>query len=242
MTRRKSSVVPAVFLSKLDQAQRLLSQRGIPFRLLGSVATYSYVQGLTERELSFSRSTLLPRHQQIPDLDFLVPQEYLQLAEEVRTEMLSDHHYPVNLELLSGLCHFDWRPAEEQSYIVHRDLRIACPTTVFDARSTQLEGSEVVTVDVRTLLHTYMTMGATLRSKDREFVRQLARLQPGTSCSTDLRPFHRFILDRQRKYRFYVFTRVIGEKLRCNLPTPIYYWIVNGGKRLQPLVFGAKRA
>lgn len=229
--------IPATFLRKMEQVQECFSNEGIPFRLLGSVATYSYVQGTTRRELNFSRSTLLPRHQQIPDLDFLVPRHHLEHANEVRVRMLADRIYPINVELLSGICHFDWRPGEECSYVFHRNLRASCATSLFEAQTTSLDGVNITTVGPRTLLHTYVTMGVTLREKDREFVRRLACLESG-GCGEAFRPFHDFIRTREEEHKFYVATRVVGEKLRRTLPTPVYYWIVNGGKRLQPLLFG----
>lgn len=233
--------VPHLFAAKITQVQRLLDESGIPHRLLGSVATYAHIQHATNWRLNFERSRWLPRHQRIPDLDYLVPISHLEAAERLRQGLLRNREYPVNLELLSAITHFDWRPGDEYSYITHRNLRVPFQSSLFDLAIVELDGASVHTIPPRSLLHIYVTMGATLRAKDREPVRALARLSyDGQACQPEYWPFHQFIRQCQKQYPGYVMSRVAAEWLRNNMPTAPFYWLTNAGKRLQPILFRGK--
>jgi hypothetical protein len=234
-------IIPPVFIGKILEAQALLEQHSIPYRLLGSIATFGHLYDKAIGWPDFNRSRFLPGHQRVPDLDILVRRCDLPISQQIRRKMLLDPHYPVNVELLSGICHYDWRPDESLSYVVHRDLRVPFASASFNRSVVKIENAVINTIGHRALLHTYVTMGATLRERDRERVRALARVgRDDSSCGPAFWPFHRFIQIRQDEYRGYILSRIIGERLRTTLPATPYYWIVNIGKRFQPLFFGAK--
>lgn len=235
-----------LFLARLNEVQTWLKAQGIIYRILGSVASSTFIDGPNRTSLDFSRKGAYSPHQRLQDLDVLIPKNALRLVRPYQQELARDLRSPFNLELLSGSCHFDFRPFDMTSNITHRSLLTPIPTPFFDPVETQLLGCPVLTIDPLTLFHTYVTMGAILRDKDWPVAHGLAKriARDGISkySEPDFAAFHAFISERKRHYRGYVISRQASNWIAARIPGCAFSFGVHVGKQLQPILFGSRRA
>jgi len=231
-----------LYCLKLREAQAWLTVQGVEYRMLGSVPTSAFVDPPGNTALDFVRPGARGPYQRMPDIDMVVPMADYLRVKEYRDQLERDPDFPIGIEILPSVCHFDFLPGEEVSYITHRALRTPFPTRLFDAVTVEFLGEPIVTVDPRTLFHTYVTLGGMLRPKDVPRALALARAIRDNGISKldepDLRPFHEFLADRMRRYPSYQRYRVIANWVRYRVPDPVHHWGVYYGRLLQPVFFG----
>lgn len=231
-----------LFAMRLREVQAWLQERKIDYRVIGSVATSAYLDDGVTSSLNFSRKAL-NLHQRIPDIDLIIAKTDIPVVQEYQRELEQDPFFPITLEVLVPQCHIDWRPDEQASYLIHKELYVPAQSSVFNPVEQRFLGTHIVTVDAMTLFHIYVVSGGILRHKDWHGALGLARLvREGKTCHTEdeYRPFHQFLRLRAKQYPGYIQSRRVSEWLRNHIPSRIYYWGTHYGKVLQPLVFGAK--
>ncbi|RZU12690.1 hypothetical protein EV645_5963 [Kribbella rubisoli] len=103
--------------------------------------------------------------QRIPDVDLLVPRDRLALVKSY-SESARNAVLPIKLDTVAAEVYVDFRPRHEKSYLVHRRLRFPVPSTFFAPRAVPLFGEQIKTIDPRSLLHTFGTIGGVVRQKD----------------------------------------------------------------------------
>lgn len=231
------------FAQRLNEAQEWLYSHGIEFRVLGSVATSAYIDKDGPCSLNFERQGAYGRYQRMPDVDIVVPtSEYLR-TKVFRDELERRATNPIGIEILPSVCHFDFRPGEEHSFIVHKDLKVPFLTDLFRERRVAFLDISLTTVDPRTLFHTYVTLGGMLRKKDWPKALKLARLIRDTHISqfteNDMKPFHDFLASRESLFPEYQRYRIAANWLRSMVPNRINSFATYYGRYLQPIVFGA---
>jgi len=232
------------YVLKLKEAQAWLRDRGIEYRVLGSVATSAFVDPPGTSSLDFSRAGAHGAYQSMPDIDIVVPMADYLTVKAYRDRLEFDSDLPIGIEILPSVCHFDYLPREEISYITHRELRTPFPSYLFDPLTVDFLGEPIVTVDPLVLFHTYVTLGGMLRDKDWPRAAQLLKFiqREGASRFTEaeLAPFHRFLAERMRRYPSYQRYRIIANWVRYRVPSRLHYWGVYYGRLLQPIFFGNK--
>lgn len=232
------------YVRKLTQAQDWLRAEGIEYRALGSVATSAFVDEPGTCSLNFTRKGARGAYQRMPDVDLVVPMADYRRTKAFRDQLERDRDFPIGIEILPSVCHFDFRPDEATSYITHRDLLTPFPTRLFDAVTVDFLGEPLVTVDPRTLFHTYVTLGGMLRDKDWPRAVRLAKLTRDRRISKfsegDMRPFHDFLAERSRLYPSYQRYRIVANWVRYRVPDWLHHAGVYYGRLLQPVFFGTK--
>lgn len=232
------------YVQKLAEAQAWLRSEGIEYRILGSVATSAYLDESGTCSLDFSRHGARGSYQRMPDIDMVVPMKDYLRVKTYRDQLESDTEFPIGIEILPSVCHFDFRPDEETSFITHRDLFTPFPTQLFEPATVEFLGQPLVTVDPRVLLHTYVTLGGMLRDKDWPRALQLGRLIRDCGASqfseAEMMPFHTFLSDRSRIYPSYQRYRIVANWVRYRVPGWLHYGGVYYGRLLQPVFFGTK--
>jgi hypothetical protein len=238
-----SDEVKKFFPLKLAEAQAWLRANGVEYRVLGSVATSSYLDGNSHSSLDFGRKGAFEAHQRMPDVDVVIPMADIPRVQVYRDQLEKDPEFPINLEILPAQCHFDFRPDEETTDLVHRRLHVPVPTRLFNPVERIFLGTPIVTVDPNTLFHTYVLLGGMLRDKDYRGAAGLARIiRDGGSefAEAEYQPFHRFLAERTCQYPSYQRYRIAAHYVRNRVPGWMHYWGVYYGKFIQPIVFGNK--
>lgn len=232
------------FVQKLKEVQEWLQGESIEYRVLGSVATSAFLDAKGTSSLDFSRRGAHGAYR-IPDVDMVVPMNDYLRVKTFGDRLEKDTDFPISIEILPSVCHFDFRPKEKTSYITHRDLFIPFPTELFTPVSVEFLGEPLVTVDPRTLFHTYVTMGGMLRNKDWPKAMNIARLIRDQDVSrfteADMKPFHLFLAKRSRLFPGYQRHRIVANWVRYRVPEWMNYAGTYYGKLLQPMFFGQKR-
>lgn len=220
------------FLKRLGSIQEILREKGIPFRIIGSIANNSY----TGVEINFAREGQRG-FLQLPDIDLLVPrnlpQDQRDEVEKLRRTLLGETQ-PINLELFSGQMFIDWRPNEAQSYLTYRGLSVPVSSRLFDAVDRDFFGTKITTVAPRTLFHTFVVVGASLRPKDRKRIMPLGRYVRSHGAripkedfdhftEDDFAPFHRYLEERQSRYAIDMWVIQQALELGPKLPADIYH-------------------
>lgn len=230
------------YVEKLTQAQRWLQSEGIAYRALGSVATSAFLDAPGTCSLDFTRRGARGAYQRMPDIDMVVPMADYLKVKAYRDALERDRDFPIGIEILPSVCHFDFRPSETTSYITHRGLLTPFPTELFAPVTVEFLGQPLVTVDSRTLFHTYVTLGGMLRDKDWPRATRLMRgiRDDGISrfSEADMKPFHDFLAERSRCYPSYQRYRIIANWVRYRVPDWLHYAGVYYGRLLQPVLFG----
>lgn len=238
-------VVQKRFVQKLKGVQEWLQGENIEYRVLGSVATSAFLDAKGTSSLNFSRYDVRGALQKMPDVDIIVPINDYKRVKAYKDRLERDTDFPIGIEILSSICNFDFRPKEKISYITHRNLFTPFPTELFMPVSVEFLGEPLVTVDPRTLFHTYVTIGGMLRSKDWPKVMDLARLIRDQYISrfteADMKPFHLFLAERSRLFLGYQRHRIVANWVRYRVPEWMNYAGTYYGKLLQPMFFGQKR-
>lgn len=238
------SLIQKRFVQKLTQTQEWLRSENIEYRVIGSVATSAFLDIKGTSSLNFTRRGARGFYQRMPDIDMIVPMKDYPKVKLYRDSLEKDLDFPIGVEILPSICHFDFRPTENISYITHRNLFIPFSTELFGSFNIEFLGESLVTVDPRTLFHTYVTLGGMLRPKDWPKAMQLARLIRSQHISrfneVDMEPFHTFLSERSRLYPSYQRYRIVANWIRYHVPdwmnqTGTYY-----GRLLQPVLFGTK--
>jgi hypothetical protein len=192
------------FLVELARVQAWLTSERIPFAIVGSLAVSAYTdQG---RSIDFNRPGAYDRTQRMPDIDLLVPRDS---AAKVRAyaEALGSQAFPVTIETIDA--YIDYRPGSDRSYLTHRRLQFPVPTELFEPRKATLLGQEITTLDPRTLLHTFGTVGGVIRKKDVPKIVGLAEaITSGRAVSRfrerDCEVFSRYMVARKRQYPVFI--------------------------------------
>jgi hypothetical protein len=123
---------------------------------------------------------------------------------------LRNSDFPVKVETVDG--YTDFRPDAEYSYLTHRQLRFPVPTALFAPRKASLLGQEITTIDPRTLLHMFGTIGGVIRKKDVPKIVGLAdAIKSGKAVSRfserDCEVFSRYMVARKRQYPAFIATK-----------------------------------
>ncbi|MEI8411475.1 MULTISPECIES: hypothetical protein [unclassified Kribbella] len=142
----------------------------------------------------------------MPDVDLLVPRD---CADKVGAyaEALSTQAFPVTIETIDA--YIDWRPSAERSYLTHRRLQFPVPSELFEPGKATLLGQEINTLDPRTLLHTFGTVGGVIRKKDVPKIVGLAdAIKSGRAVSRfserDCEVFSQYMVARKRQYPVFI--------------------------------------
>lgn len=182
----------------------MLAQEGIDYRILGSVGVAATLDetAVGPYTLDTSRKTDIPV-KRYPDLDILVPRSQLAKTIRVQGRLIDDPEAPVHLGIANNFETFDFRPGEETSYLRYKNVKVPVKTEIFDPVDAEYHGVKVVTVDPRTLLHTFVTIGGGLRDKDIRPARLLTRQAKDGSGhdEADYKGFHEFIKQRRAVVR-----------------------------------------
>jgi hypothetical protein len=234
----------SVLVSGIGHAIGWLDRLGVEYRALGSSATASHLgEGYLE-SIDLERTSLTRRAALRPDLDVVVPiRDYPSVTSAWRREC--DRRQPaIDIEFLPSVCHFDFQPTADSSFLIHREHRVRFETRLFAAVITNVGGQDIVTLDPRVLLHTYVVLGGMLRSKDWAGALGLARLirdhpERTQFTESDLRSFHQFLASRTMMYPSYRRYRSVANYLRTRIPESLHQELVHWGKFLQPVFFGA---
>ncbi len=231
-----------LFLAKLDEIQAWFREHGIEYRIIGSLATSSY---LNDPALArFGRPGARLVHQQVPDVDLLIPHADLPRVEPYRRALATAEGFSINLEIHPSAVHIDFRPDEKLSYLTHRNLRMPVPTSLFRPVERSFFGHTIVTLELNTLYHTFVTNGGVMRDKDWPVAHRLAKLIMASGAGfhdvPEYREFHRFIRARRRKYPVYIFFKWILPKTREHVPGWVEYLGVQIAKFLELKLFRSR--
>lgn len=206
------------FLAELARLESWLSSEQIPYAIVGSLAVSAYVdQG---RSIDFNRPHAYDETQRMPDIDLLIPREsnakLQSYAEDSRR-----NEFPVNVETVDA--YIDFRSDTERSYLTHRKLQFPVATELFEPRKATLLGQQITTIDPRTLLHTFGTIGGVIRKKDVPKIVGLAEaIKSGVAVSRfserDCEVFSRYMVARKRQYPVFVGAKRTWEGVLEALP------------------------
>lgn len=189
------------FLGQLNAAQERLRERGVDFRVIGSVASHAYLQELGGDNalppLDYDRPGAATLDQRVPDIDMIVPRQDLSVARELRTQ-LGESDFPVKLGFAASTTEIDFRPGETHSYLTHKDIRVLVDNELLDVRTPTLDGVAVQTLPLDTLTHTYGVFGGKVRRKDMPVMKELIRAKTGPS-DPRTEAFHQYHRERRRR-------------------------------------------
>jgi len=244
LKEEQTDVVQKRFAQKLKEVQNWFQDKSIEFRVLGSVATSTFLDAKGTCSLNFSRRGAYRTYQQRPDVDIVIPMNDYLRAKTLRDHLESDTKFPISISVLPSISYFDFRPKEKTSYLTHRDLFVPFPTELFMPVSVEFLGEPLVTVDPRTLFHTFVTMGGVLRSKDWPRAMNLARFIRGQGVSrfteADMEPFHLFLAERSRLFPGYWHYRIIASCMSNYMSELINDMGTHYGRLLTPMIFGSR--
>ena len=148
--------------SGLDVFQETLDKSDINYRIVGSIAMDSYCNN-NKRNSS-----------QNADLDLLVSRpDYIKLKSPSLINQLTSGGRVKYDSSISK--YIDFRPNEDYSFLVFRDMRMSVRSELFEPRANLLTNQEIKTIPAITLFHTFSVCGGILRPKDWEKILQLGR-------------------------------------------------------------------
>lgn len=206
------------FVETLTRFQRWLDDANIPFVLLGSVPISAHVDA--GASAVFDRPGAHAAWQRVPDIDLLTPRKHVERVQAHARDVLGQQDFPVHVDIADG--YIDYRPDEDRSYLTHAELRITLNNELLAPRQVPFLGTQIRTVDPRTLLHMFVTIGCTMRDKDKPKVVALAQAIRDNGISKlkerDCSPFHRFIEARKSMYPFFTTAKQVWEKSLGVLP------------------------
>ncbi|GAA1663154.1 hypothetical protein GCM10009745_00990 [Kribbella yunnanensis] len=199
------------FLIELDRIQTWLKNERVPFAVVGSLAVSAYTdQGAS---IDFNRPGAYDLAQRMPDVDLLIPRDQ---AAKVGAfaESLKNQPFPVTIETINA--YIDYRPESERSYLTHRQLQFPVRSELFEPRQARLLGQELTTLDPRTMLHTFGTVGGVIRKKDVPKMVALAEaIKDGRAESRfserDCEVFSQYMVARKRQYPVFIATKQAWE-------------------------------
>ena len=209
------------FLEKLAGLEQRLREEEIPYALFGSLAASAYID--EGRSLDFHRQHAHDPTERVPDIDLLVPRDSLDrirpYIEEVRN---SD--FPVKIDTFWAESWVDLRPDAEHSYLTHGDIRIPARSELFTPCQARLLGQEFTTLDPRTLLGLYSTVGV-FRKQDVPRVTGLANgiasgATPSRFTEQDCKVFDDFMNARKRGHPVFMASKRAWVGLLDKLPPP----------------------
>ena len=229
-----SATYESQYLSKVVSIQKQLREAKIPFVLIGSICSMIYCinrDSPWRPVLVRSKSRVLPESLKIPDLDVLVPRTYLKLAHNIRRQNLYRGER-INLELLSGECHIDWRPELPDSYLLHGKLRTKISSSYFTPDNIEMDNNTYTLMPLRTQLQLYCTIGGILRQKDYIVTAALRSISSPKDLIV-IPEIEEFNSRRAIAYPNYSRWRNIGESIRGSLPYPGAAVLTAVGKKFQ---------
>lgn len=195
-TPKLSANTEQCFLSRVAELQKELIERGIDYRVLGSLGAAAVLAGTEDAiKLDTNRRHWVSPDKQYPDIDLLVPRRQLQEAWRVRDYFLSGQSgISIKAGLAIGLTTIDYRPDKEWSRLYSSGVRCAVQSALFDPVWGGYEGTPVRTIDPLTLAHTYGTIGGKIRPKDRVALAALRKVAETHSefADEDYGAFDRF--------------------------------------------------
>jgi hypothetical protein len=206
------------FLAELDRIQAWLRSEQVPFAVVGSLAVSAYVDG--GAGLDFNRPGAYDRTQRMPDIDLLVPRDKAAKVQDY-ANALGSQAFPITIETINA--YIDYRPGSERSYLTHRELQFPVPTELFEPRQAKLLGHDLTTLDPRTLLHTFGTVGGVIRKKDVPKIVGLAdAIGSGRAQSRfserDCKVFSDYMVARKRQYPVFIAAKQTWEGVLEAMP------------------------
>ncbi len=173
--------------------QETLKSHEIDYRVMGSMAIDSYCNNNNRNS------------GQNADLDLLVTRpDYIKLKSPSLINQLNSGGRVKYDSSISK--YIDFRPNEDYSFLVFREMRLPVRSKLFEPRVNLLANQEIKTIPAITLFHTFSVCGGILRPKDWEKILQLARYvrnNPGEKLSEeDFADFHKFLDIRSERYPF----------------------------------------
>lgn len=213
--------IPEQFLDTVAHVERWLDGEQIPHAMFGSLAAHAYID--EGRSLDFNRPHAHDPTERVPDIDLLVPRSRLHMIRPF-IEAVENGDFPVHIDTFWSECWVDLRPNAEYSYLTHRQLRLPVRTELFSPARARLFGQEITTLDPRTLLGLYGTVGV-LRKKDVPRVTGLidaiaSGAAPSRFTEQDSKVFDDFMHARKRGYPAFVASKRAWAALTGNLPAP----------------------
>ncbi|MGW7679570.1 hypothetical protein ACWGID_02445 [Kribbella sp. NPDC054772] len=189
------------FLDALTRLGTWLGSEGIEYRIIGGLAVAAHID--EGRSLDFDRGGAANPTQRIPDVDLLVPRHRLT---DVKSYAATARNGvpPFKVDTVAADVYVDFRPDREKSYLTHRQMMFPVPSRLFRSRTANLLGRPIETIDPRTLLHTFGTIGGVVRQKDvPKMIRLAEAIGSGRALSwqteRDCEVFGRFMLARKRQ-------------------------------------------
>jgi hypothetical protein len=212
---------PRQYLDKLANLEQWLEDKQLPYALFGSLAASAYIdQG---RSLDFNRPHAHEPTERVPDIDLLVPRASL---ERIKPYIDDVRHsdFPVKIDTFWAESWIDLRPDAEYSYLTHREVRLPVRTELFSPCKAQLLGQEITTLDPRTLLGLYGTVGV-LRKQDVPRITGLIKAiasgaAPSRFTEQDCKVFDDFMHARKRRYPVFMASKRAWVGLLDTLPPP----------------------
>lgn len=213
--------VPRQFLDKLANLEQWLTDEQIPYALFGSLAASAYIDH--GRSLDFNRPHAHDPTERVPDIDLLVPRDSLDRIKPY-TEEVRNSDFPVKIDTFWSESWVDLRPDADYSYLTHRDLRLPVRSELFSPCKARLLGQEFTTLDPRTLLGLYSTVGV-FRKQDVPRVTGLIRgiasgAAPSRFTEQDCKVFDDFMHARKRRYPVFMTSKRAWVGLLDTLPPP----------------------
>ena len=212
---------PRQFLDKLANLEQRLEDKQVPYALFGSLAASAYIdQG---QSLDFNRPHAHEPTERVPDIDLLVPRASL---ERIKPYIDDVRHsdFPVKIDTFWAESWIDLRPDAEYSYLTHREVRLPVRTELFSPCKARLLGQEITTLDPRTLLGLYGTVGV-LRKQDVPRITGLIKAiasgaAPSRFTEQDCKVFDDFMHARKRRYPVFMASKRAWVGLLDTLPQP----------------------
>lgn len=187
------------FLTTLADVQAEFQQKGIEYRIIGSLASHAYLDPIPGAiaPLNYNRAGAATADQRVPDIDLIVPRADLAGAREIRAHTLHADQ-PVKLGLANPTTDIDFRPDEEVSYLTHKHIALPVDNELLRAETDlSLEGTPIQTIPLETLIHTYGTFGGHIRQKDMPTLKALIK-QADTPFAPGMKVFHDFQKERRK--------------------------------------------
>lgn len=197
----------AAFLDQLADVQDTFHEKGIDYRIVGSLASHAFlgangVEGVPP--LDFNRKGAATPDQRVPDIDLIVPRDDLPGAREIRKKLL-ESSFPIKLGLANPTTEIDFLPEEEASFLTHKDIALPVSSELFRSETVPLHGVDLQTIPLDTLVHTFGTFGGKIREKDMPIISALIRANPNPP-HPETAVFHQYQKERRKKspgrYRF----------------------------------------
>jgi len=208
------------FLAALRRLDDWMDTWGVPYAIIGGVAVSAYVDG--GESLDFDRDAAADPTQRIPDVDILVPRDRLSQVKDY-ADSSRRAELPLKIDTVGPEVYIDYRPDHERSYLTHRDLMFPVPSELFRPRTATLLGQPIETIDPRTLLHTFGTIGGVVRQKDvPKMVRLAEAIGSGRAFSRHTERacevFGRFMVARKRQSPLFIAAKTSWEGALDVLP------------------------